>query len=128
LISYFNCFRHEGRTWYTGHRGRLWIASTAKPVDTEEVKRLEHFYSIHYKKEKFKFPSQYPSAVLLGCVNVKDCLAQEEYQKIYPGGESESPFVLICEHPEELPIKFPIKGQHKICKFIIQIQVSLFRF
>lgn len=109
--------KHEGRSWYTGHRGRLWIASTAKPVNPDETKELEEFYRNHYKDEILKFPSQYPSSVLLGCVNVTDCLPQEEYRKIYPGGESESPFVFICESPQELPIRFPIKGMQKICKF-----------
>lgn len=107
---------HEGRSWYTAHRGRLWIASTAKPVDPEEVKHFENFYRQHFKDENMKFPTQYPSGVLLGCVKVTDCLPQEEYRKIYPNGESESPFVFICEDPQELPVRFPIKGEHKICK------------
>lgn len=40
--------KHEGRPWYTSHRGRLWIASTAKPVDVEEVRQLEQFYRSYY--------------------------------------------------------------------------------
>lgn len=40
--------KHEGRSWYTSHRGRLWIASTAKPVDAEEIKEMEKFYRHHY--------------------------------------------------------------------------------
>lgn len=111
--------RHEGRTWYTGHRGRLWIASTSKPANSDEIKELEQFYRNHYKDENLRFPSQYPSGVLLGCVNVTDCLPQEEYRKYYPNGESESPFVFICESPQELSIRFPVKGDHKICKFLI---------
>lgn len=106
--------RHEGRTWYSAHRGKLWIASTAKPVNMDEVETMQRFYQLH--KKDFTFPSQYPSGVLLGSVLVKDCLPQEEYRKIYPDGESTSPYVFICEHPEELPIKFPIKGEHKICE------------
>lgn len=107
---------HEGRTWYSAHRGRLWIAATAKPVDMDEVKRMETFYKNHYGG-KIEFPSQYPSACLLGCVLVQDCLPQEEYRKKYPKGESDSPFVFICNSPEELPIRFPVKGEHKICKW-----------
>lgn len=109
--------RHEGRSWYTGHRGRLWIASTAKPANPDEITELEVFYKNHYKGENLTFPSQYPSGVLLGCVNVTDCLPQEEYRKIYPNGESDSPFVFICHSPQELSIRFPVKGEHKICKF-----------
>lgn len=40
--------KHEGRSWYTSHRGRLWIASTAKPVDAESIKEMENFYRAHY--------------------------------------------------------------------------------
>lgn len=107
---------HEGRSWYTAHRGRLWIASTAKPADSDEIKRMEKFYQLHLKDENLKLPTQYPPGVLLGCVKVTDCLPQEEYRKIYPNGESESPFVFICDDPQELPVRFPVKGEHKIYK------------
>lgn len=40
--------KHEGRPWYTSHRGRLWIASTAKPVDTDTIKQMEAFYKRYY--------------------------------------------------------------------------------
>lgn len=40
--------KHEGRSWYTSHRGRLWIASTAKPVDPDELKNLQQFYRKYY--------------------------------------------------------------------------------
>nr|XP_029712289.1 activating signal cointegrator 1-like [Aedes albopictus] len=106
--------RHEGRTWYSSHRGRLWIAATAKPVDMELVKQMENFYRVLYNDDSIEFPSQYPSGCLLGCVSVQDVLPQEEYRKQYPNGESESPFVFVCTDPQELPIRFPVKGQHKI--------------
>ncbi|XP_055525404.1 activating signal cointegrator 1 [Wyeomyia smithii] len=106
--------RHEGRTWYSPHRGRLWIASTVKPVDMEMVKQMEQFYRALYNDETIEFPTQYPSGCLLGCVSVQDVLPQEEYRKAYPNGESESPFVFVCSDPQELPIRFPVKGQHKI--------------
>ncbi|XP_055628565.1 activating signal cointegrator 1 [Toxorhynchites rutilus septentrionalis] len=106
--------QHEGRTWYSSHRGRLWIASTVRPVDMEMVKQMENFYRVLYHDESIEFPSQYPSGCLLGCVSVQDVLPQEEYRKQYPEGESESPFVFVCTDPQELPIRFPVKGQHKI--------------
>ncbi|XP_053692313.1 activating signal cointegrator 1 [Sabethes cyaneus] len=106
--------RHEGRTWYSPHRGRLWIASTVKPVDMEMVQQMEHFYRTLYDDESIEFPTQYPSGCLLGCVSVQEVLPQEEYRKVYPNGESESPFVFVCSDPQELPIRFPVKGQHKI--------------
>lgn len=40
--------KHEGRSWYTSHRGRLWIASTTKPVDPDELKNLQRFYRKYY--------------------------------------------------------------------------------
>ena len=36
-----NC-RHEGRNWYSAHRGRLWIAAAAKEPDMQEVKAYEN--------------------------------------------------------------------------------------
>uniref|UniRef100_A0A182P7X1 Activating signal cointegrator 1 n=1 Tax=Anopheles epiroticus TaxID=199890 RepID=A0A182P7X1_9DIPT len=106
--------RHEGRTWYSSHRGRLWIAATAKPATPETIRELETFYRKLYDDETIQFPTQYPSGCLLGCVSVQDCLPQEEYRKQYPAGESDSPFVFVCEEPQELPIRFPVKGDHKI--------------
>ncbi|CAG9133973.1 unnamed protein product [Plutella xylostella] len=105
---------HEGRTWYTSHRGRLWIASTVKPPDQEVVRALENQYRALYPDKQIEFPKFYPTGCLLGCVNVDDCLPEEEYQKKYPNGESDSPFVFICSHPVSLKLRFPVKGQHKI--------------
>lgn len=68
-----------------------------------------------------EFPSSYNTGCLLGCVNVIDCLSQEEYRQQYPAGPSLEPFVFICEHPRKLPICFPMKGKHKICKYLIII-------
>uniref|UniRef100_A0A182N1H8 ASCH domain-containing protein n=1 Tax=Anopheles dirus TaxID=7168 RepID=A0A182N1H8_9DIPT len=107
--------RHEGRTWYSSHRGRLWIAATAKPVDPETVRELETFYRRLYADDAIEFPTQYPTGCLLGCVTVQDCLPQEEYRKQHPAGESDSPFVFVCAEPQELPVRFPMKGDHKIC-------------
>ncbi|XP_055841512.1 activating signal cointegrator 1 [Episyrphus balteatus] len=106
--------KHEGRTWYSSHRGRLWIASTAKEPSREEISEVEDFYKKHYKDDSIKFPSQYQSACLLGSVLVQDVLTQEEYRKKYPDGESESPYVFICTNPQVLPVVFPNKGSHKI--------------
>ena len=65
---------------------------------------------------RLRFPSQYPTSCLLGCVNIVDCLPQEEYHIKFPDGECDSPFVFICEDAQELPIRFPIQGKNKICK------------
>lgn len=112
--------KHEGRTWYSAHRGRLWIASTVKAPTAQEIISLENEYRHHYNRD-IAFPSDYPTGVLLGCVDVAEVLSQEDYRQKFGGDrqdpmESGSPFVFVCEHPQELFVKFPIKGQHKIYK------------
>ncbi|XP_013108761.2 activating signal cointegrator 1 [Stomoxys calcitrans] len=127
--------KHEGRVWYTEHRGRLWIASTAKEPRPEEIKEMEDFYKVYYNDPTIRFPEHYPTGCLLGCVKVDECLPQEEYQEVYPNGESDSPYVFICSNPEQLPVVFPIKGQHKIyqidpkihnaaCKTLLRMKVN----
>ncbi|KAK3743126.1 hypothetical protein RRG08_063984 [Elysia crispata] len=113
--------RHEGRTWYSAHRGRLWIAATVKKPEPEEIADLEHMYQGIYNEPGLKFPADYPTSCLLGCVIVDDCLRQDEYREKYPEGESASPYVFICSNPQQLLVKFPMKGQHKIYRLEPQI-------
>lgn len=68
-----------------------------------------------------EFPKAYPVGCLLGCVDVKDVLSQEDYTKAYPDGESNSAYVFVCENPHQLAVKFPIKGKHKIWRLDIKI-------
>ncbi|KAM6195467.1 activating signal cointegrator 1 [Sarcoramphus papa] len=114
--------RVEGRTWYTSHRGRLWIAATAKRPSPQEISELETTYRMLLQKD-VEFPSDYPSGCLLGCVDVTDCLSQEQFNEQYPdlSQESESPFVFICTNPQEMVVKFPIKGKLKIWKLDAKI-------
>ncbi|CAF99916.1 unnamed protein product, partial [Tetraodon nigroviridis] len=72
--------RVEGRTWYTSHRGRLWIAAAAKKPTPQEIAEVEATYRHIYRKE-LRFPNDYPTACLLGCVNVTDCLSQEQFRQ-----------------------------------------------
>ena len=75
--------------------------------------------------DRLNFPSLLPTGCLLGYVDVVDCLGQEEYREQFPDGESDSPFVFICTHPQELLVKFPMSGQHKICNsFLLHIRVQ----
>ncbi|KAH0547050.1 activating signal cointegrator 1 [Cotesia glomerata] len=110
---------HEGRTWYSAHRGRLWIHAAAKVFSKEEITALED----HYKNfnENYIFPKTYPAGCLIGCVTVVDVLPQDEYRKIYPDGDSDSPYVFICQDSRELSLKFPMQGKHKIYKLDKQI-------
>ncbi|XP_005994154.1 activating signal cointegrator 1 [Latimeria chalumnae] len=107
----------EGRTWYSSHRGRLWIAAAARRPSPQEISEVEVGYRILLQKG-VEFPMDYPVGCLLGCVNLQDCLSQEQYREQVPEGvqESGSPFVFICANPQELIIKFPVKGKHKIWK------------
>uniref|UniRef100_A0A3B4B1T5 Activating signal cointegrator 1 n=1 Tax=Periophthalmus magnuspinnatus TaxID=409849 RepID=A0A3B4B1T5_9GOBI len=109
--------RVEGRTWYTSHRGRLWIAAAAKKPTPQEIAEVENMYRHIYKKVP-AFPKDYPTGCLLGCVNVTDCLSQEQFREQCPDvcEESASPFVFLCSSPQELLVKFPMKGKHKICE------------
>lgn len=104
--------QHEGRTWYSAHRGRLWIAAAAKEVAPEEISALEAFYRAHHAGgagEGLHFPDAYPTGCLLGCVDVDDVLPQAEYRQRFPDGESESPFVFVCSRPREVVVRFPMK-------------------
>ena len=118
---------HEGRTWYTSHRGRLWIASASKVATQEEIERVQHFYRV-LKNEKINFPESYPTSRLLGCVTVTDILPQDEYRKIYPDGESDSPYVFICENFYSLPVQLPVHGKHKIYKLDPKIHQAALKF
>ncbi|XP_042898436.1 activating signal cointegrator 1 isoform X1 [Parasteatoda tepidariorum] len=106
--------KHEGRVWYTSYRGRLWIHAAGKVPIKEEITDIETFYS--RRQGYCAFPQTYPTGCLLGCVDVVDCLPQEEYKNQFPEGESASPYVFICENPQELKLKIPMKGQHKLFK------------
>ena len=85
----------QGRVWYTSFRGRLWIAAAAKVVNflafpfnvsndsdiqkvtDEEIVELEAAYTL---RPELKLPENYPISCLLGCVDVVDCLSQEDYR------------------------------------------------
>uniref|UniRef100_A0A8I5TYK3 Thyroid hormone receptor interactor 4 n=1 Tax=Pongo abelii TaxID=9601 RepID=A0A8I5TYK3_PONAB len=72
--------RVEGRSWYTPHRGRLWIAATAKKPSPQEVSELQATYRLLRGKD-VEFPNDYPSGCLLGCVNLIDCLSQKQFKE-----------------------------------------------
>lgn len=90
--------RVEGRSWYTPHRGRLWIAATGKRPSTQEVSELQATYRLLLGKD-VEFPNDYPSGCLLGCVDLIDCLSQKQFQEQFPdiSQESDSSFVFICK-------------------------------
>ena len=106
----------EGRTWYSPHRGRLWIHAASKEPTEAEVRQVEDMYRALYGKAP-AFPTSYPTSCLLGCVDVVDCMSQEDYRERYADGESSSPYVFVCRSHQEMLIKYPMSGQHKICEW-----------
>ncbi|ERL96196.1 hypothetical protein D910_01382, partial [Dendroctonus ponderosae] len=71
--------------------------------------------SFRFSDTTLRFPQEYPTGCLLGCVTVEDCLDQEAYKKRFGDNEeSTSPYVMICSNPVILPIFYPISGKHKI--------------
>ncbi|XP_072138383.1 activating signal cointegrator 1 [Mobula birostris] len=114
----------EGRTWYTSHRGRLWIAAAAKRPSPQEVTAVEATYRTMYGRD-IEFPKDYPTGCLLGCVDLIDCVSQEQYHEQFADQESGSPFVFICTNPQELLVKFPLKGRHKIWKLDSKIHQGM---
>jgi hypothetical protein len=106
----------EGRNWYSAHRGRMWIHAASKVPSDEEVRQVEDFYKMRNRAPP-PFPASYPTSCLLGSVDVADCLSQEDYRDKNPDGESASPYVFVCRNHQELLIKFPMSGQHKICEW-----------
>ncbi|VFV37546.1 activating signal cointegrator 1 [Lynx pardinus] len=99
------------------HRGRLWIAVTAKRPSPQELSELQTTYCL-LRGRDMEFPNDYPSGCLLGCMDLIDCLSQKQFKEQYPdmSQESYSPFVFICTNPQEMIVKFPIKGNPKIWK------------
>lgn len=112
----------EGRSWYTSHRGRLWIAATVKKPTDQEIDFVEDMYRNMQPNQDLEFPRDYPTGCLLGCVDVVECWSHEEYKEnCQDETESESPYVFICDNPKQLLLKVPVKGQHKIWKLDSQV-------
>lgn len=53
--------RVEGRTWYTSHRGCLWIAAAAKKPTPQEVAEVEAVYRHIYSKGKYAVYGEMPT-------------------------------------------------------------------
>jgi len=106
----------EGRSWPTTHRGRLWIAAAAKKASPEEMTVIIEQHVAQAQAGK-PLPKIFPTSCVLGCVDIVDCLTQEQYQANVPDPlqrQSESPHVFICSNPRILKTQVPISGDHKI--------------
>lgn len=108
----------EGRSWSTTYRGPLWIASTVKKCDTAAADRARLEYAT-YTGSTEGFPTSFPSASLLGLVDVRNCLARDEWQRCVQRGDlkderNDSSFLFVCDCPRQLTIPLPVRGMHRI--------------
>lgn len=100
--------KHEGRSWATSHRGRLWIRSSSFLPSADEIVRIEKFYCDRLGYP-LVFPMQYATNCLLGAVFLDDCLHQGEYVDEYSAkGEVDDPYAWILSSPEILENEIPI--------------------
>ncbi|KAL2921370.1 Activating signal cointegrator 1 [Bienertia sinuspersici] len=132
----FGIKRIEGRSWPAPIRGRLWIHAASKIPEPETIKAMEDFYREIYAVngiKDLKFPENYPTSRLLGCVEVVGCIKCEELQcwEELPEGvrlEGQTDYCWLCEQPQiyeaavrglrpveaPYPVKFPLvdPGDH----------------
>lgn len=114
--------RVEGRSWPAPIRGRLWIHAASKIPDPETIKAMEEFYREIYAVdgvEDLKFPDNYPTSRLLGCVEVVGCVNCEELQcwEELPEGvrlEGQTDYCWLCEQPQKLMIPFEMRGHQGV--------------
>ena len=105
--------RHEGRSWATEHRGRLWIHAAAHEPSQADIRMVENFYR---GLGATRFPTHYPQSVLLGCVTVEDCLHTDDYKVLVSEEkqESQSEYVFMCGQAQLLVVPLRMEGKHKI--------------
>lgn len=110
--------RIEGRSWPSPITGRLWIHAAGKVPEQATIKAMEDFYREIYAVNgitDIKFPDNYPTSRLLGCVEVVGCVTLEELRcwEDIPEGvrlEGQTNFCWLCEQPQKLIIPFEMRG------------------
>jgi hypothetical protein len=80
---------------------------------------MEAFYRSVHDGSGLQFPPAYPTGVLLGCVQVVDCLAAEQveaWEALPPGLRSEvgSPHCFLCQAPQRLVVPQRVRGWPKL--------------
>ena len=100
----------EGRSWYSSHRGRLWIHAAGKQAGTAEIQAVEEQYR-EIRGHDLEFPEYYPSSAIIGCVFVEDVVPSYENEE-----ENSSEYLFICKDAVALPVPITSKGQHKVWK------------
>lgn len=106
---------HEGRSWGSDFRGRLWIhAAAAKPSHVEEVEARYRPFAA----PGIDFPSDYPTSCLLGYVVVTDVMDRDAYESTFAPSERQetSEYKFICTAATPLPFLLSMDGKHKLFK------------
>ncbi|ETO31307.1 hypothetical protein RFI_05811 [Reticulomyxa filosa] len=94
--------RIEGRSWNTQNR--------------------KTYMEVYNKsKSAIPFPKDYPCSAVLGCVDLVECLSNEEYTEQYVNTSlskelNTSAFCFIVERPMKLLLPSAITGDHKLFK------------
>ncbi|KAL3698710.1 hypothetical protein R1sor_012786 [Riccia sorocarpa] len=114
--------RIEGRSWPCPIRGKLWIHAASKVPEPETIKAMETFYRELYGLDgvtEIKFPEFYPTSVLLGCVEVVECLKLEElnsWEEVSVGVrlEGQTDYCWLCERPQKLVVPLQMRGRQGV--------------
>jgi hypothetical protein len=122
--------RIEGRGWNTDYRGRLWIHAASKIPEPDLIKSTVQSYT--EIRNGWKFPDNYPTSCLLGCVDVVDCISISEYVTLFSNPElslnkydlsvpvydedTGSEYLFICVNPQRLVMPFNMPGKSKLWK------------
>lgn len=113
--------RYEGRNWPTDQRGPLWIHAAQRIPTPEEISAVESQCAEMYTNvtERPDMPERYPTGVLLGRIELVDCLNDEEYHSKIPDEfrePSECKYHFVVKNPEKLIVPIRMTGGKKIFK------------
>jgi len=121
--------RVEGRIWSTEYRGRMWIAAAKRQPAPFEIKEVEDQYCKVFGLSRLEipFPESYPTACLLGAVDLVDAKTHDDYMATKTTREeSSSDHVFICKNPRVLMMPGQCSGEHKLWR-IPADKVKLFQ-
>ena len=107
--------RVEGRPWLTNHRGRMWIHASGNATENLQDNinnTVEHYKkSVYTNFDNIVYPKNYPTSVIVGCVDVVDVITNDQFQKftendMYMRNESNSEACFICQNPQRLLVPY----------------------
>jgi hypothetical protein len=73
------------------------------------------------EQEQLPWPEHFPSSMLLGCIEVTDCIDQDEYRDRCQRGElvdeaNGSSYLFVAKDPIQLLVPLRVSGQHKVSR------------